>query len=1120
MQPQPHSVERTLFACARASAHFAQSCFEPYGEHLRAYSSFVTPEGEAMHWHDFGDLEGPGWAANAVGGARLLYLWAAYTGDAALQAKALALLDHVLADGFVDESTGFIWPYFDLAQGRYCLNYRHNNDWLCPGSLAKVGVQLLDFADDLAHADRARADRMRAAARRLGAWLHAHVPLLENGWVPRRITLDGTAYPLSPEGRPDPIFDHSADGLFLLQLWTALTSHELADYGAEASALGETFVRAGGFAGSINHDTYDDRENVAYATAFRVLREAAGLLHRPDWRAFAYEVALPELARFQMHEDRNGVATAGLLWMEKTWNTSYMWENAEAALAFLEAWAETGETSHRDTAVSILSAIGYHYHGDKGFLTEGVDWDNVVSRRHHAREALYGDIQYTEPLLNNMHLIQPILFYLERVGFKPPADLDDASSIALVTSLTESVRPPTPGKDGVRYLLRLYYPALATDERLGQALNVAQRAGVDGVLLFESSFDIDPSLLTLDQLKPRFARLKAVAPRFRALGMEIHINVMITLGHVGGGNTRPERFDFQFQVDDAGNVSESTTCPLDPKFRAHTAELYRMAAECGAEVIWVDDDVRFWGHDVSGLTCFCPLHLAAMEARTGQKWTREALAAALRDDNADPAIRAAWFDLQEDTMLRLAHAIEQVVHGVDPSIRMGLMTIGTSYHALEGRHTDRLLRALSSNTPPLIRPGSGFWHDWQPAAVVDKTEDCARQISFLNEDVQAVAEVENHPYTPFGKSERVLALELALNVLAGMPDLSLNLLSSMDGSGPLEPEGTDFAAFLKARRPFLDALAREAAGRLRRGVGVAISENYARVMPLRGKPPVTGWLEPRPWEPLLARLGLPIGRPDRGPHLLAGEGVRALRKSLGQYFEDGVVLDPTAASALIEMGWSERLGLRAVHPVSDGVNERLSDDPLNGGRAGVALPVRSHVPIDQLYTFDLEPSGTRVLSRWVNVDGKDRGIAAAAVAVPGGLRVGFLPFAVRSALPVLLNVAHREQWSALFEWVSRRKLPCRVVSGANLYPLALANPGDRSWLIAIANLSADDVTAAEVDVSGTGDSSWSAEQLDESGQWLPAPTIEDDRLRTAVGAYSLAVFRLLPRRSSIPTCAI
>ena len=54
-----------------------------------------------MHWHDFGDLEGPGWAANAVGGAYQLYAWGRHQSDAEMQQDALALLDHVLHDGFI-----------------------------------------------------------------------------------------------------------------------------------------------------------------------------------------------------------------------------------------------------------------------------------------------------------------------------------------------------------------------------------------------------------------------------------------------------------------------------------------------------------------------------------------------------------------------------------------------------------------------------------------------------------------------------------------------------------------------------------------------------------------------------------------------------------------------------------------------------------------------------------------------------------------------------------------------------------------------------------------------------------------------------------------------------------
>ena len=58
-------------------------------------------------------------------------------------------------------------------------------------------------------------------------------------------------------------------------------------------------------------------------------------------RRFADDRCLGGLDQFKMTEDRNGVATRGLLWMERSWDTAYLWENAEAALALFEAAHDT-----------------------------------------------------------------------------------------------------------------------------------------------------------------------------------------------------------------------------------------------------------------------------------------------------------------------------------------------------------------------------------------------------------------------------------------------------------------------------------------------------------------------------------------------------------------------------------------------------------------------------------------------------------------------------------------------------------------------------------------------------------------------------------------------------------
>jgi len=113
--------------------------------------------------------------------------------------------------------------------------------------------------------------------------------------------------------------------------------------------------------------------------------------------------------------------------MEASWDTAYLWENAEAALALFEAAEDlraqdlTRSRKLELDGLTVLRVIAKHHYGPYGFLTEGVDWNNHVGQKHHIGQAKYAAIQYTEPFLNNQHIIEPTLFYLEQLATKKKA---------------------------------------------------------------------------------------------------------------------------------------------------------------------------------------------------------------------------------------------------------------------------------------------------------------------------------------------------------------------------------------------------------------------------------------------------------------------------------------------------------------------------------------------------------------------------------------------------------------------------------------------------------------------------------------------------------------------------
>ncbi|MGE5609409.1 MAG: twin-arginine translocation signal domain-containing protein [Bacillota bacterium] len=406
----PEDPNYTIFASAADSLRFTLTrCMTTYKGHACSTSSFVDPEGKIMDWHDFGPLEGPGWASNAVGGAYELIKWSRFVHEPAMEKTAISVLDHVLNNGFIDRDTGLIRGYRHIPRDQIVLNFKHNNDWFCPGSNAKIAVQLLLCADWVPQ----RREALQSAAKAYAKWLDSHLQPLPNGWFPRRCTPTGAHYTKAAEGGNDRFFASSADGLFIIQLWAELAARNLADYRPNISRALRAFTAANGFYASINHDTYDPHENVAYSVAFRVFRRCSQVLKDPALSRYALDQILPNLDRFKMREDRNGVATKGLLWMEDSWDTSYLWENAEASLAHLEAYTDTGKLAYLNDALVILRAAARHHHGPYGFLTEGVDWNNHVGQQHHIDNQQFAAIKYTEPFLNNQHIVEPTLYFLE-----------------------------------------------------------------------------------------------------------------------------------------------------------------------------------------------------------------------------------------------------------------------------------------------------------------------------------------------------------------------------------------------------------------------------------------------------------------------------------------------------------------------------------------------------------------------------------------------------------------------------------------------------------------------------------------------------------------------------------
>jgi hypothetical protein len=421
----PENPTFTILDSAIASARFATKVSETTeAGDLRCISPDADPDGKMypLRGHF---VEGVGYCTDAVFAANQLIRFGQLLSSPDLISVGVRLARHVLLTGFFDDGEIPIRMYRDSNSAEFMDDLEGEGEHLELGHMARVAHQLLALAEVIDDADMAA--KATAASLRFADWLEG-VQLCDNGWYPRRSSRDGSVYRLAPRAigpvtlvgplKPDPVWDISGCGALILQFLAALQRTGLRDVSTSLARGVETFIQGGGYFGSVNTDTEDPRENVAYAMAFLAINDAAKVLNVDRWTTFAYESCLGPLSDFEMCEDVNGLETKGLLWMEHNWNSACMWEIAEAAEAYMVAYADRAQRGHLLKALTMLRGMAKHHHGPHGFLTEAVDWDGHSTVLRHFEGRRYSDIAVTHPFLNNLHVLEPTVSYLSSHAFR------------------------------------------------------------------------------------------------------------------------------------------------------------------------------------------------------------------------------------------------------------------------------------------------------------------------------------------------------------------------------------------------------------------------------------------------------------------------------------------------------------------------------------------------------------------------------------------------------------------------------------------------------------------------------------------------------------------------------
>ena len=166
------------------------------------------------------------------------------------------------------------------------------------------------------------------------------------------------------------------------------------------------------------------------------------------------------------------------------------------------------------------------------------------------------------------------------------------------------------------------------------------------------------------------------------------------------------------------SINNTMSIGADPSFALAAIEDVsskpNYAARLGFAALWIDDDLRIAYHrpaDSSGRRsgCFCQTCIAAFNAETGGKWTRETLAGAVLTDDA---VCARWRRFSIQSLVRVAllnlriseqGPVRILLRGVPPTWK------GVVWHEMRREPVKLALERTGGETYATI-PSVGAWN--------------------------------------------------------------------------------------------------------------------------------------------------------------------------------------------------------------------------------------------------------------------------------------------------------------------------------------------------------------------------------------------------------------------------
>ena len=264
----------------------------------------------------------------------------------------------------------------------------------------------------------------------------------------------------------------------------------------------------------------------------------------------------------------------------------------------------------------------------------------------------------------------------------------------------------------------------------------------------------------------------------RSAGIVPSLQFQATIGH-GDSFGTPEMFAMKTWTgwtDWKGVEDRFCNCPRQTAFLQYLRDVSAIYARLGFSALWIDDDLRIRYHrpaDSSGrrVGCFCETCIAAFNAETGGKWTRQMLAKAVETDEV---LYAKWRVFSVQGIVLVAKTVAEGFRSVSPDTMMALQHLSDVDSDDQVGEVLKVLHAVTGK-PVGCRPGGGSYYDDDPNIVVLKSINAAALRKRIGDpDYVKVwtPEIESWPRTYYSRSPQGVLVEGFAALMYGFNSVS------------------------------------------------------------------------------------------------------------------------------------------------------------------------------------------------------------------------------------------------------------------------------------------------------------------------------------------------------------